>query len=69
LRSYKEGFKEDIVVTLTVSDEWYQLESVVRKGRWFQNDEDPDDNVDEDGPLELPSRKFNHIEAGVNYFG
>jgi len=61
-------FDEPIVITLSVSElKEIKLEMAIPTRRW--NSEDPDDNVDGDGPTSLPVRDFPTLQNEVNYFG
>ena len=65
----KEQFDgEPIVVSFSCDDnDVIRLEMVMPKRRW--NDEDPDDNIDSDGPSEITKPNFDMLKGEVNYFG
>ena len=67
----KEQFDgEAIVVSFSCSvDDVIKLEMVMPRRRWNDEPEDPDDNIDSDGPSEITKPNFDMLKGEVNYFG
>tara|TARA_R100000808_G_scaffold10900_2_gene28554 strand:+ start:527 stop:784 length:258 start_codon:yes stop_codon:yes gene_type:complete len=67
LRLKKDFDGEAIVVSFSCGvDDQIKLEMCMPLRRW---NEDPDDNVDGDGPKSLPPRDFPNLQNEINYFG